>query len=267
MPSRGSSRHGRRAETLLDFGVKRPTGPLNRKYAQDLADWLGEWVTNECQKGLFTLKSYIKLEAWRDDLRWYEAWLEAEGAEASARRLKEQSDSLIELVIPLSSACLKIKGQQPLLLSSEDPEFDLRLQELGVPLDIAFRKPSAAAGLLHDTLTAIAVSSNHPSRAEVAPTPIDPNMASGEIAPNTHGPKPKRNPGRKPMTPEYKKQCEQYAAKYYAFLETYMVKHGTKSGARKEFANLKRKKRKDSNVMIRSGTPTKPRRRGQNRRG
>jgi len=61
------------------------------------------------------------------------------------------------------------------------------------------------------------------------------------------------------MTPEYRKQCEQHAEAYQTFSETYIAKHGTKAGVRKEFAKSKGLRVKDSNAMIRSGTPEKPR--------
>lgn len=75
--------------------------------------------------------------------------------------------------------------------------------------------------------------------------------------------------GRKPMTPEYKRQCQQHAEEYRVFLGRYIPKERTKSGARKAFATSKGLGLRASNAMIRSGTPDKPRprKRGQKRRG
>jgi len=76
-----------------------------------------------------------------------------------------------------------------------------------------------------------------------------------------------QNRGKTPMTPERKALCEQHASEYRIFLEKYIAMHHSKAGARKAFATSKGLKRAQSNAMIRSGTPQRPRKRGKKRRG
>jgi len=104
-------------------------------------------------------------------------------------------------------------------------------------------------------------------RAELAKgKPGDTQAAEGKAS-ATQDAKEKKKRGREPMTPEYRKRCEEYAKQYHTYLEAYITREGANAGARKAFATSKGLKIQESNAMIRSGTPKKPPQHGRKRRG
>lgn len=61
--------------------------------------------------------------------------------------------------------------------------------------------------------------------------------------------------GKTPMTPKRRAECKKHYEDYARFVEKHVEKNGTKRGVRKAFANSKGMGQKESDNMIRSGSP------------